>query len=369
MGRPAARRKRSVSPAADPFRAAAGIRTIPGMTMRPVTLLLACAAALGVASLSVAAYAAARSADPKALPLGDGRISQTAPKKGYVYTCGSHTGGGGAQVNGSWIHGTTWDSTAKVTVDGTVKWPSVRRIVVGAKRNVSGNGLPSHATGTFPVATTDDAYQVDRNPNSIKAQTLAYALPAAPAIAAKPSCIGGGPIGIMLTGSVLFDALDAEGRDAPAHEVQDACGGHPEITGVYHYHSLSPCMDIGTSTTQHSKLVGYAADGFGIYGPRGDGGRVLTTADLDECHGITDTITWNGKQVRMYHYVLTADFPYSVSCYKGTPISTGGGAGGGGAGGAGGPGGASALPGLGGPGGPPPGGPPPGGPGGPPPQA
>lgn len=31
--------------------------------------------------------------------------------------------------------------------------------------------------------------------------------------------------------------------------------------------------------------MGYALDGFGIFGPRSLGGKLVTNADLDECHG------------------------------------------------------------------------------------
>jgi hypothetical protein len=41
-------------------------------------------------------------------------------------------------------------------------------------------------------------------------------------------------------------------------------------------------------------------------------GRELTSADLDECHGLTSAIEWDGQTVTMYHYVLTRDFPYGV---------------------------------------------------------
>ena len=45
--------------------------------------------------------------------------------------------------------------------------------------------------------------------------------------------------------------------------------------------------------------------------------RVLTNADLDECHGHTHTITWDGKAVVMYHYHATREFPYTVGCFRG----------------------------------------------------
>ena len=118
---------------------------------------------------------------------------------------------------------------------------------------------------------------------------------------------------------VLFNALDAPGRDAVAHETQDSCQGHPQESSVYHYHNVSKCVlaehDSGSGP---SKLVGYAIDGFGIYGPRDASGKTLTSADLDECHGITSEVEWEGKKVSMYHYVATLDFPYTVGCLKGS---------------------------------------------------
>src|SRR6185312_15929421 len=44
-----------------------------------------------------------------ALPLGDGKVGAT-PQVGYVDACQTTFGGGGAMVNGPWIHGSTWDA-------------------------------------------------------------------------------------------------------------------------------------------------------------------------------------------------------------------------------------------------------------------
>jgi hypothetical protein len=63
--------------------------------------------------------------------------------------------------------------------------------------------------------------------------------------------------------------------------------------------------------------MGYILDGFGIYGHHGEGGRELTSADLDECHGHTHPIEWDGQMVTMYHYHATWDFPYTVGCMRG----------------------------------------------------
>jgi hypothetical protein len=101
-----------------------------------------------------------------------------------------------------------------------------------------------------------------------------------------------------------------------AWEVQDGCDGHPQQSGQYHFHSLSSCF------TEEDALFGYALDGFGIYTETGEDGEPLTTADLDECHGRTSEVLWQGELVEIYHYVATADFPYTVGCFAGPPITS-----------------------------------------------
>jgi hypothetical protein len=68
-------------------------------------------------------------------------------------------------------------------------------------------------------------------------------------------------------------------------------------------------------------LSGYALDGFGIYVERTAAGALPASAALDECHGRTSEVMWHGARTSIYHYVATADFPYLVACYRGTPIS------------------------------------------------
>ena len=256
------------------------------------------------------------------LRIGDAVSSE--PEVGAVWSCQTTFGGPGAAALGDWANGDgTFDLTAKPTVDGEVEWPSEFAITLnGDVRTLTGNALPDHATGNYPISNTDDAYQYDRNPNSISAQTLQSDLPANPTIADEPSCLSLGAIGVMLTGSVFFNGLDARGRDAVAYEIQDTCAGHPEMRGAYHYHSLTPCID--DESEGHSSLVGYAMDGFGVYGPRGEDGKTLTNAFLDECHGHSHEIEWHGQTVEMYHYHATWEYPYTVGCYKGTPTTTSG---------------------------------------------
>jgi len=257
--------------------------------------------------------------DPTHLPLGDGKYGSTA-KVGSIKTCQSTFGGGGASSRGPWFNtdGTTWDSTKKLTVSGSVAWTSTFSTTIsGSYRVFTGNDLPSHATGKFPIPASDPVHAYDGNPNSISSQAMNAKVPANPTAAATPTCIHG-EVGILLSGVALFDGLDAGGRDAVAWEAQDSCEGHPQNTGVYHYHEVTSCL---STPKDKATLVGWAYDGFPIFVERTATGALPTNADLDVCHGRTSAVPLDGRTVTMYHYSATLEYPYTVGCFKGTPIA------------------------------------------------
>jgi YHYH protein len=261
--------------------------------------------------------------DLTSIPVGDGRLSTTTPQIGYVYACSVPTSPN-PPGRAPWISadGKTWNKTTKTAVQGAVQWVSELAFqIVGGRRTVTGNGLPNHVTGTFPIAANDPARAYDGNPNSIRAVAIAWGLPLDPVVAAQPTCTALGAIGVLLTGARVFNALDADGRDAVAHETQDNCDGHPQGTSVYHYHNLSRCAQVTDDSTRHSPLVGFIADGFGLYGNRGEGGAPLTNAELDVCHGHSHAIDLDGRSVVQYHYHATVEYPFTVGCYRGTPVA------------------------------------------------
>ena len=253
------------------------------------------------------------------LPVGDDHVSRTAASVGDLFLCSTFpTDGGGSMTEGPWMNGSTWDLTEKVWVEGEVSWAAAEAdvTVVGDERVLSGNLLPvGHTTGEFPIADDDPAAQYDQNPSGIVENDYEIRLPATPTANTTEQCVGG-EVGFLLSGVVINSPVDAMGRDALAHELQDHCLGHPNSAG-YHYHSVSTCIDDGEGAT-HSELVGYALDGFGIYGTRGQSGVVMTNADLDECHGHVHAISWDGETVSLYHYHATWQFPYAVGCFRGT---------------------------------------------------
>jgi hypothetical protein len=282
---------------------------------------------LAFAGVTAALLSTAAFAHEDYRKLGDGKVSDE-PKRGNLYSCQQqfNANAPGSGEPGEWIDGDRFYPDLKPTVDGKVKWKKsdITIRVRGKTRVVSANNLPTHKTGTYPIETTDDAYEYDRNPNAVETQTILLELPADPEIADEPSCVPMGQIGFTVTGAALYNALDAKGRDAPAYEIQDKWGGHPQQDGQYHYHDLAPGMKDGFDDYGHSELVGYALDGFGIYGEyekkTDKKTKRMKNKKLDDCHGHVGKVIWDGERVKMYHYHMTTKYPYSIGCYSGTPV-------------------------------------------------
>ncbi|MFM9134580.1 MAG: YHYH protein [bacterium] len=305
---------------------------------RPAALVAALTAAAGLALSAAPAWAmTAPDAGPRAtgspiqlmpkpgvdladLPLGDAYVSLTGPRAGWTWSCmAGNPNAPGAAKDGPWIQGDTWDITRKIAVSGADAWPGAAYSVAasGSTRTIKTMRVPIvGTTGDFPIESSDPAYEYDRNPNSIKAASKTVTLPKNPAKAAAPSCLPMGAIGVARNGVMLYNALDARGEDARAHEMQDSCEGHPN-PNEYHYHAGSACALPTDGGPNSAVLFGYAFDGFGIYVVRDANGDMLTNDDLDACHGRTAKVKWNGKTQRIYHYVVTQEYPYLLGCFTG----------------------------------------------------
>ncbi|MBT9314150.1 YHYH protein [Leptothoe spongobia TAU-MAC 1115] len=221
-------------------------------------------------------------------------------------------------------------------------------------RYIYANGIPDHTPGTFPN---------QGNPNTISAQNHLFRVTLTPQLSGNSTPIR--PVfGIALNG-VPFEPGTAEywNRDRSSGWNYDALSGninlgldqhnaHVQPTGSYHYHGLPIGLLQGTSMT----LVGYAADGFPIYGqygyrdansstsrliklqssyrlktgqrPNGPGGPydgtfvqdfeyIAGLGDLDECNGRFGVTPEHPDGI--YHYYITEMFPFIPRCVQGTP--------------------------------------------------
>lgn len=166
---------------------------------------------------------------------------------------------------------------------------------------VESDGIPNHETGKFPNRD---------NPNRILKQSYRFYIPLKPKIADKPTKTPMGPIGVAINGIPFYNQYNKEGQDAVKVETFDSCCGHPDPMGKYHYHKYPVCLKtpFKDEAGKHAPLIGYAFDGFAIYGPNGADGK--PPADLDECNGHAD-------KERGYHYHVTAKAPYILGAYKG----------------------------------------------------
>ena len=87
-----------------------------------------------------------------------------------------------------------------------------------------------------------------------------------------------------MNGIQIKGPAEANGYNVDTSLIPLPCGGHvtpPVGPGpLYHYHKAADCVDI-QEPGEHGPLIGYAADGFGIYGFGDYWGMPV----LDECHG------------------------------------------------------------------------------------
>lgn len=115
------------------------------------------------------------------------------------------------------------------------------------------------------------------NPNVAANQNFVYKITRNPQPnTGTPVAIGLGHIGVWTNGVSIFNAEDAmtynnQGvwyRNAYFFEGQgfDSCLGHPQQNGEYHHHVSPACLYDDMDSTHHSPLIGYAFDGYPVYG-------------------------------------------------------------------------------------------------------
>jgi len=162
---------------------------------------------------------------------------------------------------------------------------------------VRSHNLPNHPTAVFP----DVNRSLDGNPNYVRERVTTMQFPLEPRVNPRhvamqdtnnnDHALPMGPIGVAVNGVVFFNPFDHL-LDEDAIWRLDRCCGHPSPRAQYHYHKYpvcvkSPWADDGAG---HSPLIGFANDGFPVYGPyesagvlaRNDASRPLNEFNLHE---------------------------------------------------------------------------------------
>jgi arylsulfatase A-like enzyme len=224
------------------------------------------------------------------------------------------------------------------------------------------NNIPNHDfnDGTQPF------------PNNVSAQNISLKISAHPTHAASATSIS-----LMVDNAILLNGVKVDLLAAACFGVGDGKVGcndinqawrydpmfaangfrvdshnaHSQPDGSYHYHGKPNALYQDDTNNAVSPLVGFAADGYPIFGPYFDDNGTIRKAvpsfqvisgsrpsgadspggnydgtyrddyqyvenygDLDECNGMTV----NG----IYGYYITDEYPYVLSCFKGTPDSS-----------------------------------------------
>ena len=128
----------------------------------------------------------------------------------------------------------------------------------------------------------------------------------------------GGPIGIAVNGVVFFNPFDADSVEAIWR--LDRCCGHPSPGFEYHYHKYpvcvkSPWTDDGTA---HSPLIGFAFDGFPIFGPYEAAGELAKDSQKNPLNAFN--IHYDDQRGWHYH-VTPGKFPHLIGGYWGVADS------------------------------------------------
>jgi len=241
--------------------------------------------------------------------------------------------------------------------------PFVRFESANGKRLIASNAIPDHPCGDYPNS---------HDPVSLRAQRIRLEVPLEPTRSETPVPLEMWFFGIARNG-VPFDPSGPfyrrDGRSGWQFEVLhpkatvafgiDANRAHTQGRGLYHYHGLPTGLlwNLKSAAPEASMiLIGYAADGFPIYGPEcpgdpldprsplrrlrssyrvrrgqrgsGPGGRFDGTfvedyeyvpglGDLDECNGRFGPTPEFPDGI--YHYVLSDEFPQVPRLFRGKP--------------------------------------------------
>ncbi|MGZ3899778.1 MAG: YHYH protein [Bacteroidia bacterium] len=186
-------------------------------------------------------------------------------KKAIITLIGGISIAANAQVGpevSSWILNTT-NATGYAGISS-----NVQQVQYSANNvYISASCIPGYAIGPWAG-----------NPNVASNQNFVFKITRSPQqnTATATTSVGLGHIGVWTNGVSIFNVSDAMSynnagvwnRNAYYWEGNgfDNCLGHPQQQGEYHHHVSPKCLYNINANTVHSPIIGYAFDGFPVYG-------------------------------------------------------------------------------------------------------
>ncbi|GAB3837634.1 YHYH protein [Hymenobacter jeollabukensis] len=168
--------------------------------------------------------------------------------------------------------------------------PHVSAWIVNTTGATGYNGIPSnvqrvqYSTGSVYVTCTGvPSYTIGPwpgNPNTATNQNFVFKITRTPQPnTGTPTPTPLGHSGLWSNGVSMFNALDAMSYNGQGVWNQnavvvegpsfDSCLGHPAGNGEYHHHLNPRCLYNDRDSSRHSPLIGFALDGYPIYGTYG----------------------------------------------------------------------------------------------------
>lgn len=217
----------------------------------------------------------------------------------------------------AWLRMGNLDADGNVVQKDRLLADNVSITFTGDTMAIHTHGVPNHPTGRFPE-------QGFGNPSYIQDREATYTIPLKPRERAghivtnadnSNGALHMGPIGIAVNGVVFFNPFDAGNQDAT--DLMDRCCGHPNPDNQYHYHKYPICVNSpwADEGRVHSPLLGWAFDGYPLYGPyeTADG----MAKDLHGDHAL-NAFNMHYDEKRGWHYHVTpGKFPYLIGGFWG----------------------------------------------------
>ena len=224
------------------------------------------------------------------------------------------------------------------------------------------------ANGDYPAPTLDARCEGDElvvtsngiigyrfvplTPNDLAPQDWSWRIPLEPTWLEEPVAIPLlGVAGFSVTGLPFYGpnegAFPDPFGDPVYNSIVDTCLGHTGPTGDYHLHAMIvECIVANADALGPSPVIGYALDGYPIYGPVGCVDPACTELVSFESGWVQiadpTTYAWDAHEYRerdeanvldrcngrvqpdgSYGYHTTATFPYILGCYHGVAEGAG----------------------------------------------
>ncbi|MFT3767699.1 MAG: YHYH protein [Minicystis sp.] len=157
------------------------------------------------------------------------------------------------------------------------------------------DGQPDYESNYFPASNAchEDYTGAIQNPNTILGKSYVVQFPLSQDTNAT-TMMGVAVVGMAVNGVPIFGDFAAPGDDIYKEaKTFNRCGGHPQMTGIYHYHSEPYAL-----TYDDNRFVGVMRDGYPIYGRKDPDGTYPTV----DAYGGHTGVTLDSPDTPVYHY-------------------------------------------------------------------